>query len=143
KRVIVDRECEAGGGVVRHLDGLLWRAVARNPGIVGADWRDHHVGRPATDVCEAGARRVSGKADATASAFQHVTVEAAVHVVTHPGSPMTYSKGVDGDVSVRRVHAPRLVPPDFDDAREPEWLDQVRGAGCGDDGGAARQAPHR
>src|SRR5690349_20643601 len=101
---------EFSASLIRHLYRLLRRAVARNPGVVGANWHHHDVGRLLADRREACPRRIAGNADAPTLPFEHIAIEAAINIISHPRAPVFDPARLDGQPTARRIELTAFGP---------------------------------
>ena len=125
--LMMDRDDKTGARLIGHLDGLLGCAVTGNPGVVGADRYHHDIVRPRANRGEARSRRVTGDTDTTSVAFEHVAIEPAMDIGSHPRAPVLHPERVDGQMAMRTVDLFRIAPAHFDHVAKPHRHQQVRG----------------
>jgi hypothetical protein len=127
ERLMMHGDDKLSASLIGHFHGLLGCAVTGNPGVVGADRHHHHIGRLPANRGEARSRRVAGDADAPTMALEHIAIEPAMDVVSHPRAPVLNPERFNGQTSTRGVELPGFGPANFDHLTKPHRCQQIRG----------------
>src|SRR5215467_1745025 len=100
---------------IRHLNGLLGRAMRANPGVVSSNGHDRQIDWSvrAQFSKAIGKSGVASKKNAVAVSLQQITVVATVRVASPSRAPVFYRHGNDVDLTHRSLQGSLLVPIQF------------------------------